>query len=389
MQTKRFSALALVTSLSFGCLGQVQPSAGADTVTEPGAPPSGGGAPGYGYSNADAGTGGATTPTSRGDAGSLGTPPASPSIDAATSVPPSFDAGTPDASGDPGSGAGGTWDGGTPNGGSLLAAGWTGHAEYVYDVSPATGAIMPLGALGSLQTWSDQLVVDTAEAHVFAVGLTPSNVPKVYSLDVTTGQSTEAVIDSENTSLAGVTDAGQLVALIWTGTEEGVFLLNPTSGAATQVGALAGLKVWSNQSAFDHAAHVVYAIGQDSANATSLYSFSLDTLTQGPTSPVSSALVNPALGGVLPNGSPLAAFWDGTVEWVAQLAPASGEATKIGQLGDLYLWSSNMVLTPAGGSVYATGSDHANAERLYSMTVASASTIVGEASVAPLTLAKY
>jgi hypothetical protein len=247
---------------------------------------------------------------------------------------------------------------------------------------------MTLGSLGSLDTWSGQLVVDGSEAHVFAVGFTASNVPKVYSLDVTTGQSAEAVLDNGDTFLAGVTDAGQLAALMWTGTEEGVFLIDPATGGATQIGTLAGLVQWSGQSAFDHVGHELFAIGEDAARATHLYSFSLDTLTQGPTSPMSSALVNPALGGVLPDGNPLGAFWDGMVEWVAQLDSATGSATKLGQLGDLRLWSSNLVVNPAAGSAYTTGWNGAGAQTLYSMSLTT--TAVSEVPLATsLTLAKY
>ena len=234
----------------------------------------------------------------------------------------------------------------------------------MYSVNPSTAAIMTIGSTsGACIPWSGQLVVDGSEAHVFAVGLTASNVPKVYSLDVTTRQSTEAVVDNADTFLAGVTDAGQLLALIWTGTEEGVFLLDPATGSATQIGALAGLALWSGQSAFDHAGHELYAIGQDASSATRFYSFSLDTLTQGPTSRVSSALVNPAarrrVAGWQPSWLPTGM---GRSSGSPSFDSATAAVTKLGQLGDLRTWSSNLVRNPAGGSAYATGYDPAGAE---------------------------
>ena len=79
---------------------------------------------------------------------------------------------------------------------------WDGSQEKFGTLDPATGAETTLGTVGDLIAWSDQSAIDGNLLYV--EGWNASQIPKVYTLDLTTGQLVRTVIIAEVYNFAGV-----------------------------------------------------------------------------------------------------------------------------------------------------------------------------------------
>jgi hypothetical protein len=206
--------------------------------------------------------------------------------------------------------------------------------ESVDDLSPTTGFGIERGLLADLNTWSTEQFVETEDGlRVGAVGSTLDEGHKLYVLDLTTGI-TSWVSVSEDYMLAGVLSSGQFVGAYWTGSEEQVDLIEPTTGAATRVGTLGDLQWWSNQFVLDRAANCVYALGAPAgSNAPSkLYSLALtDGMVSSQPFPWDGFI-----GGVTPDGQIVGADFDSTSGWYcATIDPVTAVVTKKGALVDI------------------------------------------------------
>ncbi len=262
------------------------------------------------------------------------------------------------------SGQGGTGGGSTGSNGKIYGAYWTGTAEAVDSIDPATGAGTFVGNLGDLNFWSGQLVLDQAGAHAYAVGTNAAMQDRLYDLDLATGSSSQAPI-AHGYALAGVTEDGHVLGAYWNGVTEDVDSVDPATGTGTLVGHLGDLKWWSNQITYDHKAHVVHAIGSNALDALHIYSLSLATQVNSSVAITTSPSY--VLGGVTATGMLLGAHWNGSAEVVSEIDPATGAATAHGQLGDLMFWSNSLVLDGAANRAIAIGFSPSKVQKVYAL----------------------
>jgi hypothetical protein len=83
--------------------------------------------------------------------------------------------------------ASGYFLGGVTPAGAILGAFWTGTFEQVDEIDPATGLGTAHGQLGDLEMWSNgSLAYDTTTNVAYALGMTATKAPKVYTLDLAT-----------------------------------------------------------------------------------------------------------------------------------------------------------------------------------------------------------
>jgi hypothetical protein len=64
---------------------------------------------------------------------------------------------------------------------------------------------------------------------------------------------------------------------------------------------------------------------------------------------------NYVLGGPTADGRVIAAYWNGSAEGVDLIDPVTEQATFVGYLGDLYMWSDQLAYDPNANVVYAEG----------------------------------
>ena len=386
-----------------GLSGASSRSGNPGSTTKPGSStkPGGSGSSANPGSSTNSGSGSAT-----GTAGAFNDP--SPS-GTAVSTPPSTGvgqigvAGSPSSSGPPTTGVGdpppsesasgasiGEVDGGpiyytlggVTRDGHLLAAYWTGSEERVVFVDPKTGASTFAGNLCDLYLWEGQFTYDEARGLAYAVGRNRAGQTGLYRLSLEIEVCTGIVLSNAeldgggfHDTFAGVSPNGRIVAAHWDGKVEAVVLIDPFTGVSTFVGNMGDLYLWQGQFTYDDARNTAYAIGQDRAGATHLYSLSLST---GVSSQVD---VDPAeadggtigyyiFGGTTPDGHIVAAYWNGLVEQTVLIDPATGRSSLVGHLGDLYMWQGQLLYGKHTGVVYAIGQDRSGARHFYLLPLA-------------------
>ncbi len=266
--------------------------------------------------------------------------------------------------------------GGVTRDGKIAAAYWTGKVEAAALIDPGTGLVSFMGYLGDLAWWQDALVYDAASNTLFAIGQNQNSVARVYSLSFDTGSSHAVDLVLPNLdggqpqySLGGVTADGKLVGGYWDAREVAV-LIDPTTGESTYEGELGSLYTAAHQLTYDAATHTLYAAGQDNGAVTQLTSLALDSgrTTSVPLSAVVDGSVQDFfLGGVTSDGKVIAAHWDGAVEAVTLIDPATAAMTSAGALGDLYWWQSQIVYDAATRTVFAIGENATNVSSIYSL----------------------
>ncbi|MGZ6143029.1 MAG: hypothetical protein ACXWLM_06805, partial [Myxococcales bacterium] len=152
---------------------------------------------------------------------------------------------------------------------TLLAATRRGAQWVVVPLDPATGtAGAPVGTLGDLVGWGEQIVRQGNLVHAF--GMDPLGIYKLYTLDLTTGASTSAAVPrGSDDYVGGILGTGVVVAA-WTGSEEDVFSVNSWE----QMGTLGDLKYVAQATV---SGSILYALGHDGAGVYKLYSLDLAT----------------------------------------------------------------------------------------------------------------
>jgi len=155
--------------------------------------------------------------------------------------------------------------------GKILGAYWSGSQEVVTLIDPA-GDVVRVGVFGDLTWWSDQMSYDEATRTVYAIGGPDTGgAYSLYSLSLDTGASTKVPI-AQNYAIANVTDRGRLVGAYWTGSDEPVIWLDPTTGIASNpAGVLGDLYWWQGQIVYDATRRITYAIGQGADDVSHLY----------------------------------------------------------------------------------------------------------------------
>lgn len=156
--------------------------------------------------------------------------------------------------------------------GDLIGAYWTGSEESLVQIGPFSGDTLPLGVLGDLHWWSNQLVYDTPRRVAYAIGGNDNTSVdyRLYTFSADTKACTSVPIDRSYV-MRSVADDGRLIGAYWNDAEEVVVLIDPTTGASTQVGVFGDLHYWSNQMAYDPEIRVVYAIGTDWNDVAHVY----------------------------------------------------------------------------------------------------------------------
>lgn len=86
------------------------------------------------------------------------------------------------------------WSGGPISGFTASAAGqlvgfvWTGSAEQMLSIDPATGAVTPLGTVGDLVTWNGLTAFNASTRQILVFGNAADGGPTLYAMDVASGQ---------------------------------------------------------------------------------------------------------------------------------------------------------------------------------------------------------
>ena len=159
-----------------------------------------------------------------------------------------------------------------------------------------------------------------------------------------------------------------LLGVYWTGSELIVDLVDPTTGKGAPVGQLGQLGGWSGNIVLNADGTRVYGIGNPYGSFVNKL-VTLD-LTSGIWSDVTTAQSQMyVLAGVTDDEHVIGVFWNGSVEEVDLVDPTTGEGTSVGQLGDLHTWPDQLVYDHAANTVYAWGSNQANAQFLYSLNL--------------------
>jgi hypothetical protein len=156
-------------------------------------------------------------------------------------------------------------------------------------------------------------------------------------------------------ALGGVTSDGRVVAATWANSAEQVVLIDPATGKAAFQGYLGDLAVWSFQFIYDDATRMAYALGYDAAQASYLYSFSLDTgqSTRRSLPGADGRAADCVLGGVTASGSIVATHWSGSP--VMLIDPATGQRTNVGAFEGMANWQLQLAYDDASRTLYAIG----------------------------------
>jgi hypothetical protein len=191
--------------------------------------------------------------------------------------------------------------GGVTSAGFIPAAYWDGSMERVVLIEPVTSKsndevwldvkIEPAGTLGDLHDWSSQLVYDRTRNVLLATGTSDEGEYRLYELDLDASVTTSVVLprprgapgmvhgSSQDYTLGGVGRNGTVFAAYWNGAAEAIAGIAPDTGATDVLGGLGTLTSWSNQLVLDDKTGSLYAIGQDAAGITHIYSALVDPPT--------------------------------------------------------------------------------------------------------------
>lgn len=239
-------------------------------------------------------------------------------------------------------------------------------------LDPRTGNATFQGYLDDLLWWQRQVVYDDRTRTAYVLGTSVQNERWIYALpldDVSMRTVTSAAPPpsgaQQSYTVAGSTLAGQLVATYWTGTREGVVLLDPATGSTQEIGTLDGLHSSSSQVLYDDTTRTLYALGKDPSGVSRVFSFSLDTHRSSVAGGVRGDY---AVAGVTQKGELVVAYWDG-VEEAALLDPRTGRMRVAGGFTGLASWSSQVMYGAANGTVVAYGQDADDAYHFYEITL--------------------
>jgi hypothetical protein len=158
------------------------------------------------------------------------------------------------------------------------------------------------------------------------------------------------------------------VGAYWDGGAVRVDLVDPKTGQGAPLGQLGKLAGWSANLVLSADGTRLYGIGNPSGSFINLL-VTLD-LTMGTWSEVATAQTTQyVLAGATDDGHVIGVYWDGSLEQVDLVDPATGVGVGAGHLGDLHVWFDQLVYDHAAHVVYAWGKDVNNALFLYSLDI--------------------
>lgn len=272
-----------------------------------------------------------------------------------------------DTSGDPGP---------TVEVGSLAGFSWTGSSEEYYWLDVLTGEKKVVGTVGDLEAWTMRtLAIDQTADRIYVLGIHGTQ-QKLYVLDSKTGALIRdpAVAGPRLLSGLNVVRDGSIVAFAWnesTKKEEMIRIATDT-GATSVAGTVGDLQFWQNQTGYDAALDVVYALGYAAgAGPMRLKLYALDATTgalraERELTQAGGGPVDGLLGVVVTSAGELLGFrWNGTAEEMVRVDVATGAATAIGTVGDLKLWSDVASIDRTTDTVYVIGKNGAEKDKMY------------------------
>ncbi len=150
--------------------------------------------------------------------------------------------------------------------GNLLHARWNGASEDLVRLDPATGFETVIGTVGDLAFWSGQTAIDAASETLYVLGNNNSD-DKLWALDTNLGTLLDETITPGviGTGLQ-LNQAGDLVYLRWSGSEEEVVRMDPATGMQTVIGIAGTLAYWSGTTALAPGSDSLYVFGWDAAD---------------------------------------------------------------------------------------------------------------------------
>lgn len=256
----------------------------------------------------------------------------------------------------------------------------TEEEEYSW-IDATTGSAMVLGIAGDLRWWSWKggATFDPTLGRVYAAGNDASEIDKVYTLDAADGSLiATATLSGPRPNGLLVNGAGTLLGFENSPTELRVITIDPATGALSTLATIPGtFGGWSVEHAIDRAADRIYHLEYTGAatDPPELSVFTLDATTGAllGSAPITlGAAAVSQLGGVkLDNlGRLIGLRWDGTVEEMLAVDPATGVATSLGTVGDLQSWQEQTAYDPSTDRLLVFGNDAAEQPTLYAMDVA-------------------
>lgn len=248
--------------------------------------------------------------------------------------------------------------------GRLVGARWNGSQEVVALIDPVTAVAQEVGSFSDLHTWSNDLVYEPWSNVAYAVGYDGAGAPHLYSLSVRGDGRWSAPLDRGY--LIGGTN-GDVFGAYWTGTEEALVQIAPSTGDVLTIGALGDLRWWSDQLVYDMPTHTAYATGGNDSTTTNYFLYSFSVASQTCTSvPVAHPY---AFADVTDDRKVIGAYWNDSVEIVDLIDPTTGIATEAGGFGDLRTWSGQMAYDRNTRTVYAIGMDPNDVAHIYSVVL--------------------
>jgi hypothetical protein len=258
----------------------------------------------------------------------------------------------------------------------LIAAHWALEADpsrgcsNLEELSPLTGRGLARGFL-TTSGWNGRLVESADALNVYAVGADANGSPQLLSVSMQDGAESSAPVAQPFYTLAGVLGSGMVVGVYFPLEKDArVDAIDPKTGSATDLGSIAGLRLWTDQTVLSRATGKLLASGSTSGTGPKfLYTFDL---ANGSTS----TLTLPSdllLGGTTIDGQAIiAATYDANGWFVESIDSKSGVATKFGALGDFAAVSgSGMTYDWTTNTAYVLG-EAMNLLSLYELQLATA-----------------
>lgn len=140
-------------------------------------------------------------------------------------------------------------------------------------------------------------------------------------------------------------------------------------------GTVGGLHYWANQTAIDNENDLLYVVGLPDSAGWTRYTLNAPTgaLLQQVALTIDAAPLREALGTMVNSRGEVLAFrWnDVAAEALLRLDPSTGEATILGEVGDLELWSGVACWNPSSDEIDVLGivenDDGSTDDKLYAL----------------------
>ncbi|MCB9760076.1 MAG: hypothetical protein H6739_09605 [Alphaproteobacteria bacterium] len=211
-----------------------------------------------------------------------------------------------------------------------------------------------------------ELVSPTGAATPLAQGVTASGkLDWTVPLEVEAGRGYSLrFADRDGTPVQQAVTLGALIGFRWNGAQEELLRLDPVTGNTLLLGLVGDLERWNVEVALDRTAALTHIWGVDAAGQEKIYTMDMFS---------GAFLGDVAVHGtsegwqVNSQGDLLGLRWNGAVEELVSLDPATGLSTPIGVVGDLAVWSAETAIDATTDTLYVVGADASDAWSLYVM----------------------